>query len=118
MKAGAHGTSRHKVGVAVPQSDELPLSFKKETRPVRMTRSQAIGIHVLERTTVVETDLEEGQDDESSIPVHKNASKRLKLGKQLDAVANDATGDPDGHLSSIEEEDRRPQTQTRKAVEV
>ena len=41
-----------------------------------MTRSQAIGIHVLERTMVVETDLEEGQDDESSIPVHKYESKR------------------------------------------
>ena len=118
LKAGAHGTSRHKVGVAVPQSDDLPLSFKNETRPVRMTRSQAIGIHVLEKTTVVETDLEEGQDDESSIPAHKNVSKRLKLAKQLNAVASDATGDADGHLSSIEEEDKRPQTQIRKAVEV
>jgi hypothetical protein len=114
IKGGGHRTGRH---LAAQQSDDAPLPLKIGTRPGRMTRSQTVGIHLLERTTV-ESDSEEGQDDETSSPSHKYvAAKRVKLGKHLDEV-DTTMRETDEHLSSIEEEGKRPQTRTGEIVEV
>lgn len=123
---GSPGTSgRHKVNGSVIQSEDGFLASEKGERPTRVTRSQAVGMRIVTGSKAGKIGLsspepERGQNDRSSVVMKKTVAKRLKLDKQSDPVRDGAVENPsqhhEGQLSSGEEEDKRPQTRSRKAA--